>query len=303
MSLVVHFQARGNPHPSRPFRHERLQRIFDQVDVGASQLFTIGLYDKRLRMQGQLDGPTGFGFHQPGRFADDLIQVHPFQPARGHAGQRRKVGRNMRQRVDLFDERGGDPFEELGKPAGVVSSRKGAAQVLDGQLHGRQGVFDFVRHLPGHFAPGQLAFLSGQLLAAFGQLAEHPVEGAGQRAQLIARLDGKRPVQFAPGYRLQSFTEPGQRAHQRAGHQPGRQQYQRHQHQQRSEQIGHGARPLLLQPLLLGQGRHGHYIARPSRFVEQRPVARPVGERPQTLRHEGRPLRPTVKCLIGSNGH
>src|SRR5690606_29339829 len=121
-----------------------------------------------------------------------------------------------RQRIDLLHEGACYPIEDAAefRRTGVVDAvarhAEGVvrpAQVLDGELHRRQRVFDFVSDLPGHLAPGELALLLGEYPPALRELLLHRVEGLDQLADLVACRYGDRPFELSLGDGFETGAE------------------------------------------------------------------------------------------------
>ena len=68
-----------------------------------------------------------------------------------------------------------------------------ALQVLGGQLNRREGILDFVRHLPGHFRPRLELIHARQFSPLRGEHLRHRVEVIHQAAQFVGRV-GSQPL-------------------------------------------------------------------------------------------------------------
>ena len=167
-------------------------------------------------------------------------------------GQQRKALCNVAQGVDLLDSRVRVTLEPFGKILRAVSPR--ALQMLGAKPHGGQRIFDFMRHLLGHFAPRSFTLQERPGFHAFLELVKQGVVRLHEGAHLVLppRLqdDTLPPTQRVGGHVLRKAL---QRPHNRIGQRKGQKTHEQEQHQIHGRQTTQEHPPVRL-------GRHAWVV-------------------------------------------
>ena len=131
------------------------------------------------------------------------------------------------------------------------------------ELHRRQRVLDFVRHLPRHSVPGLVALGLCKLARALLQLVHHTVVGIHQRGNLIAARVSDF-LQLALARAAHSAAHKAQRpehpVHHRRLRQPRKQEEQQ-EHGKDGHRMVHGVALEVVALLHIRRAEHCHYIA------------------------------------------
>src|SRR5579864_1725851 len=87
-------------------------------------------------------------------------------------------------------------------------------QIFDGDLQGKQRVFQFMREPPGEFAPRGDALGLNHTIALLDKLFSHPVEILSELAHFVARFDRSTSIPIATRY----FAHSGRQVANGPGH-------------------------------------------------------------------------------------
>ena len=120
---------------------------------------------------------------------DRAQQIAQVKVPGGRTGHLSIIGKGVGdagEGVDLFEQGFAHALDQFGSIGRTQLLRP--LQMLHTQAHGREWVFDFMGHLPGHFTPGHFSFGLFEAFHAGIQVAEGLVVGIDQVAQLIAVL-------------------------------------------------------------------------------------------------------------------
>ena len=160
----------------------RLNAVPDDIDERAAQFFPVRQNVERSFPQMQREGQAGFILEELHRFMDHFVDVQPGESPSRHVRKAREFRRDSAERLDLVQYCLCRGVENFAKVRGIVAVRP--PDMLERQPHRRQGIFDFVRHLLGHFLPRQLALVGHKFIAALLQVARHLFERRNQIVDL-----------------------------------------------------------------------------------------------------------------------
>ena len=179
-------------------------------------------------------------------------QLHLLRCHSTICGQQRKTLCNVAQGVDLLDRRVGVSLESVGKILRAICPC--ALQMLGAEPHRGQRVFDFMRHLLGHFAPCAFALQERPGLHALLKLVKQGVVRLHKGAHLVLppRLqDDALPSVQRIGCHV--FGKALQRPHNRIGQRKGQKPHKQEQHQIDGRQTAQKHPPIRL-------GRHAWVV-------------------------------------------